>query len=90
MELQRAIRDWHPGKVERPVQLRLVAEQQQQRIGPLDDQLDPGRPARCAFDVHLHAAEFRRVEPDRQMLGRAGLGRAGDEGRQGGGDLSGG
>ena len=40
VELQRAIRGWYAGKVERPMQLRLVAKERQQRVGPLDDQFD--------------------------------------------------
>lgn len=65
MELQRAVCGWHAGEVERAVELRLIAEQQQQRVRPFDDQVHPGRAARRTFDAHLHAAELRRVEPDR-------------------------
>ena len=72
------------------MKLRLVAKQHQQCVGPLDQQLDAGRAAWQAFDMHLNTTELARRKLYRQVLGRAGLGRPDGEACQGRANLLGG
>ena len=71
MELQRALGGRHPGEVEGAVELRLVAQQQEQRVRLLDLEVHPGAAVRRAFNPHLHAAEIWTVAADDLWLSPA-------------------
>lgn len=90
VELQRALSGRHPGEVKRAVELRLVTQQQQQGVRLLDLKVHSGAAVGRAFDAHLHAAEVQRVEPDRQVLRRSGMGCTRGEAGQDRTDLDGG
>jgi len=58
----------NPCLVQRALQLRLVAQQQDQGLGLLDGDVHMRWRIRRPFDTNLQVAEFRRVEPECQPL----------------------
>ena len=71
----------HAGLVERMLQLRLIANQQVERLWPLHGDLHPGGCVRCAVDLDLHVTECRWFQMQGEALRTTGgLGEADQRG----------
>ena len=57
----------HAGLVQRMLQLLLITQQQRQRLGLLDSDLDAGPRVGQAVDAHLDVAQFWWIEAHCQL-----------------------